>query len=68
MQNQSWIYHFSLSARTNLYKDINQSLLLQGKNKVVASNSKEKWKNQPCVFFCMQNMTNSNMTNFETFL
>ena len=42
MQNQSWIYHFSLSARTNLYKDINQSLPLQGKNKVVAS--KEKWK------------------------
>ena len=66
MQNQSWIYHFSVSARTNLYKDINQSLPLQGKNKVVAS--MEKWKNQPCVFFYMQNMTNSNMTNFETFL
>ena len=49
MQNQSWFYHFFLSARTNLYKDINQSLPLQGKNKVVAS--KEKWKNQPCVFF-----------------
>ena len=66
MQNQSWFYHFSLSARTNLYKDINQSLPLQGKNKVVAS--KEKWKNQPCVFSYMQNTTNSNMTNFETFL
>lgn len=66
MQNQSWFYHFSLSARTNLYKDINQSLPLQGKNKVVAS--KEKWKNQPCVFSYMQNMTNSNITNFKTFL